>query len=149
MTPDAVCISPELLSPLRIALLGAAGIAVEDLGTLTSDLEGEVVQAEQPDLPSKRAAYHELMAAVRARYELQKAIGLPGDPLRELELAGRAHRELVIEVLTDYRDATVQLQADHEMNEDAGREVAERLLVINRFLRNGHSSGNGRGGHVA
>ena len=147
MTPAAMCISRELLAHLRVALLGAAGIAVEDLGTLVSDLEGEVERAEQSDLPGKRAAYSELIEAVRVRYELQQTIGLPGEPLEEVKPQGRAHRDLVIEVLTDYRDATVQLQADREMSENARREAAERLRVINPFLGDGQSTGNGRG-HV-
>jgi|HubBroStandDraft_6_1064221.scaffolds.fasta_scaffold582781_2 hypothetical protein len=141
MTRDRMRISPELLVHLRIALLGATGVAIEDLGTLTSSLDGEIERAEQPGLPGKRAAYCELMGAVWERYELQITVGLPGEELAEYILPGRAQQKLVEEVLRDYREAA-QLALDHdtEMSEDARREAEQRVEVITVFLGDGNTN---------
>jgi hypothetical protein len=137
-------ISPELLVHLRIALLGATGVAIEDLGTLTSSLEGEIERADQPGLPGKRAAYCELMAAVWDRYELQITVGLPGEELGEYMLPGRAQQKLVEEVLRDYREAA-QLALDHdtEIGEDARQEAEQRIEDIAVFLGDGKPSKEG------
>ncbi len=133
-------IPPEVLVHVREALLGAAGIAIEDLGTLTSDLEAECEKKEGPDGPGKRAAYHELTAAVLVRYDLQKTIGLPGDPLITVKVRGRSSEELVVECLTDYRDALVARKEDDFMEEAGLKEAAESLQAIEPFLTDRQTS---------
>lgn len=133
MTPTTL-ISPELLRHLRVALLGATGIAVEDLSSFTSDLEGTAERFERPGIPSKRAAYHMLMEAVRVHYELQKMVGLPGEPLREVKRDLQEYLGLITEILTDYRDATLQLLADPELGDSARQRAVDRLSVIDPFL---------------
>jgi hypothetical protein len=127
-------ISPPVLEHLRTALLGATGVAVEDVGILAADLHGEADKPSHPDEPGKRAAYHELMAALRLRYELQQSVGLPGEPLAEIELSGPGQAAVVTEALTDYRDATVALLGEGRLDADAAERAADRAEVINEFL---------------
>jgi hypothetical protein len=77
------------------------------------------------------------MQAIESGYELQRTIGLPGEPLERVELRRPAHQVLVMEVLTDYRHATIQLQADVEVGQYARSEAAARLRIIEAFLAGG------------
>ncbi len=79
MTRTPMVISPPVVEHLRTALPGATLIAVEDVGTLSEDLHGEASNPQHPDRRGKRAAYDELMTALRLLYELQQTVGLPGD----------------------------------------------------------------------
>lgn len=135
-------ITPRVLVHLRIALLGAAGVSIEDLGTLTWDLAAEIDNPRRPDLPAKRtAAYHELMGVVCACYEMQKTVGLPGDPLDACTLLGQAQQQLVQEVLSDYCDAAeLALKDASEMSDNAQQEAAERIEEIAAFLGEGQPS---------
>lgn len=129
----ALRISPTLLVHLRIALLGAASVAIEDLWSLTSMIESEIDRANRP---GKWSAYQELMATLRAIYELQEMLGLPGDALREHDLPRCAQHELVRGVLADYRDAgELSLQDAYELGHGASREALHRVEEITAFLR--------------
>ncbi len=127
-------VSPPVLEHLRTALLGATGAAVEDVGVLAADLHGEADKLSHPDGPGKRAAYRELMAALRLRYELQQIVGLPGEPLAEIELSGLGQIAVVTEALTDYRDATVALLGEERLAAGTTERAADRVEVINAFL---------------
>ena len=135
MTRTAMVMSPPVVEHLRIALLGAILIAVEDVGTLSEDLASEATTPQHPDQPGRFAAYHELMAALRLRYELQQAVGLPGEPLAGVELSGPATQQAVVtEALTDYRDATVALLGEGRLSVEKAEYFAERIDVLNEFL---------------
>lgn len=138
MTRGMMRITPVVLVHLRIALLGAASVVVEDLGTLISELESEIEQARHRGSPRKRAGYHELMAAVREHYELQATVGLPGEALREYTLPGRAQQDLVREVLSDYRAAArLAIESADEMSNAAQRDASRRIEEISTFLGDG------------
>jgi hypothetical protein len=144
---SAMAISPRVVEHLRTALLGATGIAVEDVGTLAADLHGEADKCSHPDQQRKRAAYHELMAALRLRYELQQTVGLPGEPPTEIELRG-PDCQVVTEALTDYRDATVVLLGEGRLAAGAAERGADRVEVIDEFLARGQTT-EGQERHVA
>ena len=145
MTPTAMVISPPVLEHLRTALLGATGVAVEDVGVLAADLHSEADRPSHSDEPGKRAAYHELMATLRLRYELQQTVGLPGEPLAEIELRGPGQAAVVTDALTDYRDASVALLREGRLAADAAERAADRVEVVNQFLAGGQTTE----GHVA
>jgi hypothetical protein len=127
--------SPPVVEHLRTALLGTILVAVEDVGTLSEDLTSEATTPQHPDQPSKWAAYHERMAALRLRYELQQTVGLPGEPLAGVELSGPATQQAVVtEALTDYRDATVALLGEGRLSDERAEHFVERIEVINQFL---------------
>jgi hypothetical protein len=150
MIGKAMAIPPDVLVHVRKALLGATGVAIEDLGTLNSDLEAECDRKEEsPDGYGKRAAYHEGWQAANARHELQRRIGLPGDPLTEVKLRGRSAEGLLVEFLTDYRDALVARRDVPYMEEAKLAEADEWLEVIDSFLVNWPVSNKRAGEFVA
>lgn len=143
-------IPPDVLVHVREALLGAAGVAIEDLGTLNSDLGAECDRKEEsPDGLGKRAAYHEHWQVAAARYELQRKIGLPGDPLTEVRVRGRSAAELLVEFLTDFRDALVARKGARHMEEADLAEAEEWLEVIEPFLAGWPASNKREGELVA
>jgi hypothetical protein len=150
MIGKARSIPPDVLVHVRTALLGAAGVAIEDLGTINSDLEVECDRKEEsPDGPGKRAAYWELWQVADARFELQRTVGLPGDPLTEVKVLGRAAEELIVEFLTDYRDALIARKDARQMEEARLAEAEEWLAVIEPFLADRPTSKKREGELVA
>ena len=140
---DPMRISSELLVHLRLALLGAIGAAIENLSRLNADLQ-RGVQTSHADLPRTLGAYHEQMAALRARYELQETVGLPGDELRSRSLPRRAQRQLVTQVLEAYRDAAaLVLRAGSKMSDKEREEAVARVEEITAFIGDGLTSEDG------
>jgi hypothetical protein len=131
--PTVMVISPPVLEHVRTALLGATGVAIEDVGTLAADLHSEADRPSHPDQAGKCVAYHELMAALRVRYVVQEIVGLPGEPLAEIELGGPG-QTVVIEALTDYRDATLALLGEGRLAVGVAKRAANRVELISSFL---------------
>jgi transcriptional regulator with XRE-family HTH domain len=131
-------ISAPVVEHLRTALFGATLVAVEDVATLAEDLSRGAAKPQ----PGKRAAYHGLMAALRLRYELQQAVGLPGEPPAEVELYGLGpDKAVLIEALTDYRDAAVALLDEGHLTQKQAEQAAERIELLNGFLGGSRADG--------
>ena len=137
--PRILIIPREVLSELRFALLS-------DLRAATEELRGETVRVEERldadalDYEVGHQRLGELIAAIKARHELQKVVGFPGEPLAAVEVSWDAC-PLAVGILADLRDAKVVSLAGEEMDERDEQCAIGTVDVLSSFLREAQAAG--------
>jgi hypothetical protein len=128
---------PSLLLPadvvdeLRLALVNDLRSAAEDLARAAVD-----IGLANGNGATARTTIAAQTKAICQQRELHAAIGLPGDPPKEVRLARPEHLDLAVKLLVEYRGAQAArvTQSQDLSDEDRGRATGSVRLLTD-FLR--------------
>jgi hypothetical protein len=137
--PRTLAVPREVLSELRVALLSDLCSAAEELQREIARIE-EGLDADALDYEASSSRLCELVAAIKARHDLHRAVGFPGDPLAAIEVAWDAC-PLAVGIVADLRDAKVVRLAEGEMDERDEQCAIGTVALLATFLRDAQAAG--------